>query len=367
MKEKEEKSLNHITWSEQVETRRKAINLYADPIFKMLIQYSEFVKLLVERYGGIHVETIEYKNREPDPLFMDGKRNLMDAMVIINGDILVDIEMQAYKKETDVRRFSHYSDLLNVLRTKRGNIYSANVSIVLLLSKYRVRKDGKESMEPILKRFDDGTVFYVNDMIVPVELVHLKKLWKKPIDELTPKERLSLWFEYSNNERYVAQMNEIYEKDKELREMEIIVKRSCMEDELYFKLRDEADEYFKELEKEIQAKKLAEQQKKLEEIESQYKQTELELNQTEFELNQIELELNQIELELIQAKQKRKAEEQKRKAEEQKRILVEKKMLEERTGAVEQLLSEGFSEAKFCKVLSMSEQELYNIMNVLKK
>lgn len=42
-------------------------------------------------------------------------------------------------------------------------------------------------------------------------------------------------------------------------------------------------------------------------------------------------------------------------------------MMEERTGAVEQLLSEGFSEGKICKVLSMDEQELYNIMNVLKK
>jgi len=152
------------------------------------------------------------------------KRERLDVNCTIDGGDQVDVEMQSVRMEEVsggyVNFFNKYiyylTDLHSSQQSAGVKYYDLVRTYQVTFSGYTVLPDRPEFVSRVSLRFPNGEQLSDQVNMVIIELSKLDGILKKPVEEMTPLEKWSIFFRYVPDVRHRELINRIIETKEEV-------------------------------------------------------------------------------------------------------------------------------------------------------
>jgi predicted transposase/invertase (TIGR01784 family) len=202
---------------------------YDDRIFKVLLTAPEAKPTLLYIASAIvnrPVVDVLIRNNEMPISDMDEKAERFDVNCKIDDDFQADIEMQSSRMEEEPG--SNHSNLrarsiynlcdLHSSQSSKGRAYNELVQTYqVMFCGYTVFADRQDFINPFSIRHDiDNGLLHDAVKVLFVELSKLNEILKKPVDEMTDMERISVFLRYAENPDYRDVVNKVMESKEGL-------------------------------------------------------------------------------------------------------------------------------------------------------
>lgn len=185
---------------------------------------------------GRKIKNVKITNNEPPADYPTLLQMSFDVAVIFDDGERASIEMQGRDREYDysIRSEVQVARLLN-LTAKKGSDWEADKVYQISVLNFHLPKDDKCEMSWYTMKNQKGheLASYLN--VIHIDLLEIKKLLGKPVEELTPLQKWGLYFSYADNEKYVDYIKQIAESEVGIMEADRLVGRMSEEESNWFR------------------------------------------------------------------------------------------------------------------------------------
>ena len=202
---------------------------YDDRVFKLLMTSPEATPALLLVSSAIvnrPVVKVLVRNTELPVKDTEEKAERFDVNCMIDDDTQADIEMQSSRMEEEkggnhdnlkARSIYNLCDLHSSQSSKSKSYDKLIRSYQVMFCGYTVFKNRDSFINPFSMRHDiDNGLLHDGIRVLFIELSKLNEVLKKPVDEMTDMERLSVFLRYAENPDYREIVNKVIESKEGL-------------------------------------------------------------------------------------------------------------------------------------------------------
>ena len=181
------------------------------------------------------VSKVTLKPNEPVVETSEQKKMLFDVSVEFDNGELADIEIQARSQNYNYGvRAEIMAARLLTNNAKQGQDWTASKVYQISVLNFHYKNNDKKEMRWYTMSDDSGEKLEERLNIIFIDLVTIRKLKDKPVNQLTPLEKWGLFFSYVDKENAKDYINRIIESEQGIMEAEKIVKTMSESDDNWF-------------------------------------------------------------------------------------------------------------------------------------
>ena len=181
------------------------------------------------------VSKVTLKPNEPVVETSEQKNMLFDISVEFDNGELADIEMQARSQNYNYGvRAEIMAARLLTNNAKKGQNWEASKVYQISVLNFHYKNNDKKEMRWYTMSDDSNEKLEERLNVIFIDLVTIRKLKDKPINQLTPLEKWGLFFSYVDKENAKDYINRIIESEQGIMEAEKIVKTMSESDDNWF-------------------------------------------------------------------------------------------------------------------------------------
>ena len=215
-----------------------------DQIFKSLLTRNEPESkiVLMDVIGSVigrNVTDVVVKNNEPATMDVSQKQERLDVNCVIDGNEIVNIEMQAsYIREvpdSEHRNFKNKSvyygcDIFSSQSIKGKSYTDLAKTYQITFVAYTIFPNRADYKGEFRIMAADGEILTDELAFIFIELSKLKEVLKKPVEAMTPLEMWSIFFECADNPNYRKVINEIIRVKEEIQMASTLLQNISQDD-----------------------------------------------------------------------------------------------------------------------------------------
>ena len=217
------------------------LNPRCDPIFKAIFtqgtEKSNFaLKDLISSLLGRRISEMELLPNEEPVEILDEKQMSFDVNVTFDDGEKAELEMQGRNQDYDYasRAEIHAAKLLS-LGNKRGSSYDAPKVYQISVLNFEMDKDDNSPVSWYNMRKETGARLAGKLNVIFLDLVKVRRLIDKPVEQLTKAEKWGMFFAYADSEKHQPYVRKVIESEEALMAADFIVKTMSKEDAEWFR------------------------------------------------------------------------------------------------------------------------------------
>ena len=217
------------------------LNPRCDPIFKAIFtqgtEESNFaLKDLISSLLDREIAEMELLPNEEPVEILDEKQMSFDVNVTFDDGEKAELEMQGRNQDYDYasRAEIHAAKLLSS-SNKRGSSYDAPKVYQISVLNFEMDKDDKSPVSWYNMRKETGAHLAGKLNVIFLDLVKVRRLIDKPIEQLTKAEKWGMFFAYADSEKHQPYVRKVIESEEALMAADFIVKTMSKEDAEWFR------------------------------------------------------------------------------------------------------------------------------------
>ncbi|MBP5603194.1 MAG: Rpn family recombination-promoting nuclease/putative transposase [Treponema sp.] len=181
------------------------------------------------------ISKVTLKPNEPVVETSEQKKMIFDVSVEFDNGELADIEMQARSQNYNYGvRAEIMAARLLTNNAKQGQDWAASKVYQISVLNFHYKNNDKKEMRWYTMSDDSNEKLEERLNIIFIDLVTIRKLKDKPVNQLTPLEKWGLFFSYVDKENAKDYINSIIESEQGIMEAEKIVKTMSESDDNWF-------------------------------------------------------------------------------------------------------------------------------------
>ena len=217
------------------------LNPRCDPIFKAIFtqgtEKSNFaLKDLISSLLNRKIADMELLPNEEPVEILDEKQMSFDVNVTFDDGEKAELEMQGRNQDYDYasRAEIHAAKLLSS-SNKRGGSYDVPKVYQISVLNFEIDKDDNSPVSWYTMRKDTGASLAGKLNVIFLDLVKVRRLIDKPVEQLTKAEKWGMFFAYADSERHQPYVRKVIESEEALMAADFIVRTMSKEDAEWFR------------------------------------------------------------------------------------------------------------------------------------
>ena len=217
------------------------LNPRCDPIFKAIFtqgtEKSNFaLKDLISSLLGREIAEMELLPNEEPVEILDEKQMSFDVNVTFDDGEKAELEMQGRNQDYDYasRAEIHAAKLLSS-SNKRGSSYDSPKVYQISVLNFEMDKDDNSPVSWYNMRKETGARLAGKLNVIFLDLVKVRRLIDKPVEQLTKAEKWGMFFAYADSEKHQPYVRKVIESEEALMAADFIVKTMSKEDAEWFR------------------------------------------------------------------------------------------------------------------------------------
>ena len=217
------------------------LNPRCDPIFKAIFtqgtEKSNFaLKDLISSLLGREIAEMELLPNEEPVEILDEKQMSFDVNVTFDDGEKAELEMQGRNQDYDYasRAEIHAAKLLSS-GNKRGSSYDSPKVYQISVLNFEMDKDDNSPVSWYTMRKETGARLAGKLNVIFLDLVKVRRLIDKPVEQLTKAEKWGMFFAYADSEKHQPYVRKVIESEEALMAADFIVKTMSKEDAEWFR------------------------------------------------------------------------------------------------------------------------------------
>ena len=217
------------------------LNPRCDPIFKAIFtqgtEKSNFaLKDLISSLLNRKIADMELLPNEEPVEILDEKQMSFDVNVTFDDGEKAELEMQGRNQDYDYasRAEIHAAKLLSS-SNKRGSSYDVPKVYQISVLNFEIDKDDNSPVSWYTMRKDTGASLAGKLNVIFLDLVKVRRLIDKPVEQLTKAEKWGMFFAYADSERHQPYVRKVIESEEALMAADFIVRTMSKEDAEWFR------------------------------------------------------------------------------------------------------------------------------------
>ena len=174
-------------------------------------------------------------NEEPVEI-LDEKQMSFDVNVTFDDGEKAELEMQGRNQDYDYasRAEIHAAKLLSS-SNKRGSSYDSPKVYQISVLNFEMDKDDNSPVSWYNMRKETGAHLAGKLNVIFLDLVKVRRLIDKPVEQLTKAEKWGMFFAYADSEKHQPYVRKVIESEEALMAADFIVKTMSKEDAEWFR------------------------------------------------------------------------------------------------------------------------------------
>lgn len=217
------------------------LNPRCDPIFKAIFtqgtEESNFaLKDLISSLLDREIAEMELLPNEEPVEILDEKQMSFDVNVTFDDGEKAELEMQGRNQDYDYasRAEIHAAKLLSS-SNKRGSSYDSPKVYQISVLNFEIDKDDNSPVSWYNMRKETGAHLAGKLNVIFLDLVKVRRLIDKPVEQLTKAEKWGMFFAYADSEKHQPYVRKVIESEEALMTADFIVKTMSKEDAEWFR------------------------------------------------------------------------------------------------------------------------------------
>ncbi len=217
------------------------LNPRLDPNFKAIFtqetatSYTALKSFLTSILGR-NISKVQLTSNEPPVDTPDQMQMKFDVSVIFEDGERASIEMQGRDRKYSfaTRSEIQVARLLNN-NAKQGDNWEAEKVYQISVLNFHLPKDDKCEMSWYTMKNQMGQVLSGHLNVIYIDLLEIRKLYKKPVEKLTGLQKWGLYFSYADDESKADYIKKIVASEEGIMAANLIVEKMSEEDENWFR------------------------------------------------------------------------------------------------------------------------------------